>query len=312
MNLKMSLIYVKYDIKYFLHNCRYYYKYRFVRAKRKNVLYFIFEPNSSHPGLADRMKAIISLYNVAKAAGYQMRIYFETPFLLSDYLQPRQDWVASLDELEYSIFDTRIINETNWRPIKRLKANKQYHCYNYAGNDIPWEFKDTKYRWHELFHELFMASEKLEKAYRSLGLPDKRYVSVHLRFVNALERFENSFFENHIDNEEGRKKLIEKCKQGIREICDDNNGIDVYVFSDSKLFLDSLSDIPVKTLDSNNIGHISMEKNQNVQLKTFIDLYVMSKSQAIYRIRAQEIYNLSCFALLASRIGNVPFIDKNL
>ena len=80
---------LKYKIKYFLNNCKYYLKFRNVAARKLNVLYFVFEPTAKHPGLADRLKAVISLYNIAKANGYGFKFYFETPFCLFDYLKPK-------------------------------------------------------------------------------------------------------------------------------------------------------------------------------------------------------------------------------
>ena len=70
--------------------------------------------------------------------------------------------------------------------------------------------------------------------------------------------------------------------------------------------------MPVKVLDHSNLGHTGVKQQQQTTLKTFLDLYVMSKSEKIYRVRAKELYNLSCFALLASRMNNVPFIDKDI
>ncbi len=308
----MNYLYIKYNIKYFINNFKYYLKFRYKENSKKNILYFIFEPNKPHPGLADRIKAIISLYNLAKNNGYKFKFYFETPFSLSDYLSPRFNWELSLEELEYSIQDTKIINESNWAPIKTLVPNKQYHCYNYAGNDIPWEFKETGYKWHELFQELFEPSKLLKDAYNKLEI-SKPYVSIHFRFVNALENFEGiTFFDNHLKTETERQSLILKCKQAIKDIIAENTGKDVYVFSDSKTFLDSISDLHVKVLEHKNLGHTGVQQKERTVLKTFLDLYVMSQSDSIYRIRAKELYNLSCFALLASRMNNVPFIDKDI
>ena len=312
LKIRNSLTYFKYDIKHLLHNCRYYRKFGFGRVKKRNVLYFVFDPSIEHPGIADRVKGIIALYNVAKKNEYKFKFYYKDPFCISDYLAPRIDWLMEWSDLEYSILDTKIINECNWRAIKPFKKNKQYHCYCYAGNDIPWQFKDTGYKWSDLFNELFVPSERLENAYRQLGMDGQKYISVQLRFVNALEHFENSFFNNHLDTEEERLALIKKCKDGIKGIIDENPGQSVYVFSDSKVFLDSLSDLPVRVLDHDSIGHVSFVQNEDAQLKTFLDLYVMSKSQAIYRIKAKELYNWSCFALLASRMGDVKFIDRDL
>lgn len=312
LRIRNYWIYLKYDIKHFLHNCRYYWKLRFCRVKKRNVLYFVFDPSIEHPGVADRLKAIMALYNIAKKNGYKFKLYYKDPFSLSDYLAPKIDWMMEWNDLEYSILDTKIINECNWRAIKPFKKNKQYHCYCYAGNDIPWKFNDTGYKWSDLFNELFVPSDRLENAYQQLDIEGLKYISVQLRFVNALEKFENSFFNNHLDTEEERQALIKKCKDGIKGIIDENPELPVYVFSDSKVFLDSLSDLPVRVLDHDSIAHVSFVQNKDAQLKTFLDLYVMSKSQAIYRIKAKELYNWSCFALLASRMGDVKFIDRDL
>ena len=309
----MNSIYVKYDIKYWIINLIYRFKLRLRKAKKRNVLYFVFEPHRNHPGLADRLKAVISLYNLAKANGYDFKFYFKTPFALSDYLMPKYNWEMSLSDLEYSLLDTKIINETNWHKISTLRPNKQYHCYNYAGNDIPWKFEDTGYYWHELFQELFQPSVLLRQAYEALNITDKHYVSVQFRFVNALEQFEGyTFFDNHLKTEEERQSLIQKCRDCISDIISENEGKTVYVFSDSKTFLDAIEDMPVKVLNHDNLGHTGVKQQQATTLKTFLDLYVMSQSEKIYRVRAKELYNLSCFALLASRMNNVPFIDKDI
>ncbi len=309
----MEFVHIKYDIKYFIHNLRYIRKMRFKRAKKKNVLYFVFEPDMPHPGLADRLKAVISLYNAAKNNGYDFKFYFNTPFVLSDFLTPQKDWQLQLDELEYSIQDTKIINETNWRRITSLKPNKQYHCYCYAGNDMPWQFEDSGYKWHELFQELFSPCNQLLEAYNALHIDEKPYISVQFRFVNALEQFEGyTFFDNHLKTEEERQCLIQKCRECIKDVITENPGKTVYVFSDSKTFLDAIADMPVKVLDHSNPGHTGVKQQQETTLKTFLDLYAMSKSEKIYRVRAKELYNYSCFALLASRMNNVPFIDKDI
>lgn len=311
--LKLKLVYLKYDIKYFLKNLTYYRKLRLHKAKKTGVLYFVFEPNASHPGLADRMKAIIKLYNSAKKNGLNFKVYFKTPFDINDYWQLHKKNTLNLNELEYSAYDTLIINECNWHNIPVMSKKKQYHCYNYAGNDMPYKFSDTGYKWHELFKELFVPSEQLLDAYKQLGIKDNNYISVQLRFVNALEDFESvSCCNNALNGEDAKCRLIKKCKYGIQKIIDFNMGKTVYVFSDSERFLNSLHDMAVKIINYGKPGHTGNTDRENVLMRTFLDLQVMSNSKAIYRIRAKELYNGSCFALLASRMNNVRFIDVNL
>lgn len=299
-------------VKSFIKNLRYYKLMRLTRAEKKNTFYMIFEPFRGHTGLADRMKAIISTYNLAKSNGYDFKIYFKTPFNLSEYFHPKKDWECNLEELEYSLRDTKLFNEVSWKSVKRLKRNKQYHCYQYSGNLMPRVFPHTGYKWCDLFNELFTPSEKLLTAYKELNIPPREYTCVHIRFVNALERFEKTFFDNHLETQEERDALIARCKEGIKTIIEENKGIPVYVFSDSKVFLNSLGDLPVKTLDSSTIGHVSNTNNNDSTLKTFLDMYVMSQSKAVYRFRAPEIYSISHYALLAATIGDIPFYDLDV
>ena len=263
-----------------LKNIKYYSKCKFTHCKNTNVLYFVFEPNKKHPGIADRIKAILSCYDLAKSNGYNFKLYFETPFRLSEYLKQKNNWeIKSLTDLEYSVYDTKIINEYYREKPVILKKNKQYHCYNYSGHHMPYTFPTTGYKFHDLFYELFDFSDKIKNEYKCLGIREGEYVSCHLRFVNALEKFENTFFENHLSKKEDRDNLIQKCKCGIKKVISENKDKEVYVFSDSKTFLNSLSDLPVKVLDTSNIGHVSEENKRDATFKSFLDLYVMSKVQ---------------------------------
>lgn len=135
---------------------------------------------------------------------------------------------------------------------------------------------------------------------------------MHIRFVNALEQFEKTFFDNHLKEQKQLDALIERCKAGIKNIIDENRETPVYVFSDSKVFLNSLEDLPVHTLDSSEIEHISSTSSDSSTLKTFLDLYVMSQSQAVYRFCAPELYSISHYALLAATIGDIPFYDLDV
>ena len=304
---------IKADLKFFVKNNIYYRKkYKLVRAKQLNIFYLVFDPTKKHAGIADRLKAVVSCYNVAKANGFKFKVVFETPFHLSSFLTPQYAWEASMNDLEYSLLDTKVINEVSWRRIKKLKNNKQYHCYCYTGNVMPRVFPDTGRKWRDLFFELFKPSELLENAYKKIKPTDDNYVSVHFRFVNALERFENTFFDNHIDNSRKRKELIERCKKGLFEIAKENPETIIYVFSDSKVFIESLEGLPFRTFGSKDIGHISENSNNISQLRSFLDLYVMSKGKAVYRCCASELYSISHYALLAATIGDIPFYDQKV
>ena len=308
----MKWIFIKADIKNYVKNCIYRLKYNPCRAKQRNVYYCVFETHKKHAGLADRLKTVILQYDIAKASGYKFKLFWKTPFCLSDYLKPRIDWECSLSDLEYSIWDTKIVSEVSWRKRKLLKPCKQYHCYRYAGGQSPRELPMTGEKWVDLFNELFEPSDILLSAYNALGIPERSYVAVHIRFVNALEKFENTYFDNHIDSEEKRIALIERCKKGIMDVVSDNPGKDVYVFSDSKVFLDRIEDLPVKVLEHDDVCHVSENSNSDTHLKSFLDMYVISKASAVYRFQAPELLSLSGFSMVASNIGDIPFFNKKV
>lgn len=267
------------------------------------------DPRFNHPGLADRMKAIIACYNEAKKNGLHFKIIFKQPFVLEDYLHSTStdnDWVADFGDLEYSFLKTRFVNEKRgWHLSATPRC--QYHCYNYTGDIIPEVFENTGYKWCDLYHELFTPNEEIIRAIHATGIPPKSYCAIHLRFVNALEDFEEGHY-NRLSTESERQVLIERCKAGIREIIACNPHKKILVFSDSKIFLRSLDDMPVEKLNPDAIGHICFDNKHDHVLKVFIDQYMISLASKVYMITAPEMYSSSCFSLCGARIGGVEFV----
>lgn len=277
-------------------------------AKMRNVLFFIIDPRFKHPGLADRLKAIVSCYYIAKQNNYDFKIIFDTPFCLEHYLQPAKvKWVGNIDSLEYSKRDTRIYNYIPWHGVPKLKREKQYHCINYVGHSIFPYVKGEKPLWSSLYGELFKPSELLQEAIDSCGWAENSYVAIHLRFVNALGKKED--INMKVLPEEKRKHLITKCKRAITDICSIQS-VPAIVFSDSSVFLESLLDTPAFLLNTANISHISYSQGSDDKsiLKTFLDFYMMSRAREVYRITAPEMYE-SDFCVYAARMGNKKFIQ---
>ncbi len=285
----------------------------------KNELFFVIAEGGGgikHPGLADRLKAIIDCYNIAKMNGYRFRIVFKSPFPLEDYLQPAVcDWRADFSDLHYSISGTRFfnemffLNEEAWKGRTTLAKDKEYHCYSYVGNRQPKVFPESGYAWSDLYRELFRPSQRLQEAIDACGYAERSYVAVHLRFVNALENFEAvTCWDNALQTEQEKLALIARCKQGLIRIKAENDGCRVLVFSDSKRFLDALGDIPVEVLSHDNIGHMSFGTNDDTTLKTFVDLYMIARAKKVYRIDAPELYAWSGFAVTGAMMGGVEFL----
>ena len=119
-------------------------------------------------------------------------------------------------------------------------------------------------------------------------------------------------WDNALRTEEEKVALINRCKQGLLKIKEENAGCRVLVFSDSKRFLDSLEDIPVEVLDHDSVGHVSYGGNDDATLKTFVDLYMIARAKKVYRIDAPELYAWSGFAVTGAMIGGIDFLIERV
>ncbi|MBO7046557.1 MAG: hypothetical protein J6W38_09460 [Prevotella sp.] len=303
---------IKKTIQGNLFHLRYVTHFRFKSANHLNTFFFVFDPKYNHPGLADRLKAIVYCYYIAKQSGYVFKIVQTKPFLLTDYLiENKVNWTSNENELEYSIIDTRFFIYTARRTgiDFKLPPNRQYHCYCYKGDDL---FYQTGHPYGQcfpqLYNELFKPGPLLQKAINEIGLEPRKYISVHIRFVNALGVIENPKYPTL--SEERQDILIKRCHATLNIIAHDST-LPVYVFSDSVRFLNTLSDLPVHTLENKNISHVSRTTDKESILKTFVDWYIISQSNKVYRLLSDELYQTN-FSLYAALTEGVEVIDLNI
>ena len=321
--LRKNKFYVTYcqtivnDCRYWCRGIKYYiklYHYRLDKKVAGNTVFFIIDPNISHPGLADRFKAIIGAYYIALQNGFDFKIIFYHPFELHYYLNSAGDknWVASLDDLSYSVKNSRIIAYNGGGKVPKLnKRIKQYHIYSYIGYDILYTNKVNDYKklWGTLFKQLFKPAPILSEALKALNLKENEYISVHLRFVNALEQVEDNQFNYLTDDE--KKQLIQNCLVGIKNIISKYPEKRILVFSDSNIFLNLVKkELPVIVLDG-EVGHISFKNSENIALKTFVDFYVMSRSLKVIRILNKSMY-ATAFSYHAALAGGKECIDYTI
>jgi hypothetical protein len=294
------------DMRYAVRKYKYYAKYYSFKKDREirgNTLFFIIDPAIKHPGLSDKFKAIAGCYYISKINGFDFKIIFETPFCLNDYLDTNEcNWVAKRDDLSYSLKNSRVIPYNGGGKIPRLnKSVGQYHVYSYIGYDILESngIPDYKTLWGTLYNSLFKPKDFIVQEMKATGFGKNKYIAVHLRFVNALEHFEEHYY--NAVSQDKKEELIQRCQAGIRTIMDAHKGIPVIVFSDSNVFLTRVKELPVHVLDG-KIGHISFNKEKDVITKTFVDFYMISEAQRVYVIKAPEMY-ATVFSCYAARAG---------
>lgn len=152
---------------------------------RGNLLVLAFDPSILHPGLVDRLKAIVGAYYVAKTTNREFHILFNDEFNLIKFLKPAStDWSISSDEMDYSFTHSRIKNYYGMEVPTLKKSVRQYHIYNYIGWNILKRYhpEDWENQWTTLYKELFTPTSLLQKQIQ--GIKWKR--TVMCRFTSAL------------------------------------------------------------------------------------------------------------------------------
>ena len=303
-----SLRYFVKDLKLYVRN----YTWMKDREVEGNTVYFIFDPAQKHPGMTDRIKVIVCCYWIAKQNDFDFKVIYDQPHRLADYLAENEArWEADRSELSYSLRNSRLLSYNGSRPMPRLsKCVKQYHIYHYIGinllinNHIP----DASRIWSECFNELFKPSARLAEAYMETGLVPRQYAAVHLRFVNALEHFEDGFF-NSIPPEQ-QQRLVERSLAALADIRLQCQDLPLYVFSDSNRFLNIAREAGYLTLDG-QIGHISFTNDRDALIKAFLDSYAISQSASTYRVLGGHLYE-STFPYYAALMGGKECINYKI
>ena len=321
--LRNNSFYVKFfqskvnDCRYFLNNLKFYVSNFNMHNKEKelgnNTVFFVLDPKQEHPGLADRLKIICCIYHIAKKNGFDFKLIHDYPFNLSDYLDCNKiNWIGNWNELNFSFKSSRMLAYNGMRKIPVLsKKINQYIIYYYIGKNIlqcnhidGWEEI-----WRNCYKELFKSSAKLQEQIDLLGFEEKSYNAVHFRFVNALENFEDGVY-NSLKTTEEKEMLIDKCLKGLQNIMVMNGGKRLLIFSDSNMFLKRAKEAGYFVLDG-TVAHISFNSQKDAVMKTFVDYYMISRADKVYRVKSKELY-AGMFSFYASLSGNANFYDFEL
>lgn len=280
----------------------------------KDDVIYMADGRIKHGGLSDRLRGIVSLYIYCKNQGINFAINFNHPFNLSDYLISNQyDWYISERDLTYSYKDTRPVvirpykncdNEQLFSTkICHNKIHKQLHVYS----NVTYQ----KYNFGSSFNELFRPSSALnEQITYHLSKIGGQYVSITFRFQQLLGDFKEGNYK--ILNNEDRRALIGKCISAIERIKSNNPEITkVLVTSDSTTFLKIAEQkIPYIYYVPGDVFHIeySINDKQFSYMKSFLDLFMISKAKIVYFYSTGSMYKNSAFAETAALIGGTKYI----
>lgn len=296
-----------------------YYKSMTPCSNNKQLAIFMANGFCNHAGLCDRFKGMTTLYGWCKDRHIDFRIFHKHPFSLDDYICPNQyNWQIQEDAICYSkqyasvnhcmlnhltnrlIKNGKIISlEKQWFENRISRNKRQYHFYTniYPENDIAFG---------QHFQELFKPTPRLQNEIDNhLKQIGGEYISVSFRFMQLLGDFKDCDGDT-LDITE-QEKLINKSILIVEQIKQRHPNIKtVLVTADSQKFLDAVKEIPYTYIVEGKIGHINFENSDEVNMKTFLDFFMIGHAQKVYLAKSGKMYN-SDFARRASMVYNREF-----
>ena len=201
-----------------------------------------------NPGLADKLRGILSIYSLCKEKHIDFKINWTYPFELTEYMLPNKiNWIIEQEKIKYSLSDSKIVVIDTLPNIHASRQsiidkkifddtvlNSQYLQYHIYTNSII-----HTQAFPNLFRELFTPSEKLQSLidlhHKNIG---EKYVAASFRFLELLGDFKDSEGMDEMLPPREQKLLIEQCYIELKKFIDTlPEFYKILVTSDSERFL---------------------------------------------------------------------------
>jgi hypothetical protein len=164
-----------------------YYSFGFSRRNKQCVI-MMFEGTIPHGGFVDRLKGIVSFYELSKRNNWEFKIYHASPFKLSLYLKENivyweEHAVVRRFPSSRTIhfFDQPLLQLNHL--VSRFKSYCTYHVYSnvdFLSRLYPDHSSEQLDKlWGNSFNELFQVSEELEKALQAFLQDNKKHIGIH-------------------------------------------------------------------------------------------------------------------------------------
>ena len=277
----------------------------------------IYDGKIKNGGLADRLRGIVSVYEVCKELDIELKIIFNSPFELSSFLVPNKvDWTIERKDLNYNTNVTDICyidtktgsayeakRQKQWFRKEFKKRYKEFHIRTNAIFAYDGDYST-------LFNELFRLSPRLQASIdKQKEILGTDYISTSFRFMNLLCDFNETVVMQDTLTEKEKETLIARNIEQIEKLHANNPGKRILVNSDSSTFLQRASELDYVYTIPGNITHIDGKNNSDeysAYEKTFLDFFMIANAEKIYLMRTGQMYS-SGYPLAASKIYNKPF-----
>lgn len=280
------------------------------RGMTKKRVVYLCDGRTIAGGFADRLKGMLSLFAVSEELGYDFRICFTSPFVLSDYLVPAADvdWRISPDELdrkgaamlvlentEDSDFQTR--RQHAWLRRRLEEGPAEMHVINNSNYAYTLDYP-------ALFRRLFRPAPALAATLEAERQRLGRYVSVSARFLSMLGDFRETGANVALPDAEA-ERLIARCIAEIERLHERHPEHRILVGSDSMRFLEHASRLPYVGIVEGKVAHTDLMGDDNagrLHEKLLLDFLLIAGAEAIYLLHTPPM-RISGFPYAASRIG---------
>ena len=277
----------------------------------------IFDGKIKNGGLADRLRGIVSVYEVCKEQNLEFKIVFTSPFNISDFLEPNIiDWCITRQELNYNTTITDLCyidtltgseyeakKQKQWFRREFKKRYKEFHIRTNALFSYNGDYST-------LFNELFKPSQLLQTSIeKQKEIISTSYISTSFRFMNLLDDFNETVELHGKLTKEEQKELITKNIEQLQLLHKKHPDKRILVNSDSTTFLQTAEKLDYVYVIPGNITHIDGKNNKNeyeAYEKTFLDFFMIANAEKIYLLRTGQMYS-SGYPFAASKIYNKPF-----
>ncbi|RAJ16997.1 hypothetical protein [Olleya aquimaris] len=291
-----------------------YLKYFSLKQPKHKQIVICFDGLFTHGGWVDRLKGIVSFYQIAQELGYDFKILFDNPFNLSTLLAPNVvDWELKRSALTWHPTQTKclyLVNNFKANPLQLIKTSKANTFYVYANIDYSkatfpkLDTQALEQKWRADFNALFKKSELLDKKLKVIT--SEPYIAFHSRFTTLMGDFVDT--TSKVLSVTEKEQLSQKLLAIINRVKAESN-INTYVFSDSINFINYIKqNTTVKVVEGNPFHMDNFTKSTHLEghLKTVIDFFMIANSENVYFLNVKPMYN-SSFSKYAAIIGNTDF-----
>ncbi|HLN94294.1 MAG TPA: hypothetical protein VK183_01570 [Flavobacterium sp.] len=281
------------------------------RIPKERAIVFYCNGMVPHGGMVDRLKGMISCYELARLEGLDFRISYTSPLDLTRFFEPgKHDWRQP--EEGFNPFYSAICYHmddfnVDIRNVVRSKRTRRF-CFFYNINALPQLYpaldkESLEAKWRHAFHTLFVPTNTLSIRLASVKEP---YICCHTRFTSLMGDFRDT--TNTVLTDTEKDALVSQVTRMIEEI-QSQNQLPVYVLSDSERFLAHCETLPGIRVLPGKPGHVGVagatDPNE-VFMKTWTDFDFLSKAESVYLLIGNRMYN-SDFSRYAALMGHAGF-----